>query len=298
MDFPFYFPIAILLLDDDQDILDNIAQTFSYMFPGREIYKMTSSFGAIDFCQSNALKFSALPINFEFNSIEGRGEARFETGLLNLASLQKHSQEVGMIVLDYAMPEMSGVEFARRISQHSIPKILLTGQATTDEALLAFNCGLIDKYIGKDQNDVLSSLKEYILELESKYFSEINKQFRCLIGESTLAFLSIPEVCKALRRVCASIEAKIVGPSFSPPGLFVLTETDEQYLLVVIDDDIMEAQIEIALIEDISPQLIERMHARTHIYVTDIPQITGHVGAGFFPITPLSTGTYFSKIKM
>lgn len=295
MDFPFYFPIAVLLLDDDQDVLDNATQAFSYMFPGRNIYKFSASSEAIEFCHGHALQFSALPNNVPFNSMEARGEATFETGLLNIAALEQHARSVGMIVLDYTMPEMSGVEVARKICKYSIPKILLTGQATTAEALLAFNDGLIDRYIAKDENNVLVILKDYILELEEKYFALVNKQFWNFIGESTLSVLAVPEVRKALQAVCLSMKARIVVPSFSPPGLFISTISQERFLFVVIDDDIMQGQIEIAMIENVSQESIDCMRAGTHIYLTDVP---ADAKAGLYPIEPLSVGTYLSKIRM
>jgi DNA-binding NtrC family response regulator len=47
------------------------------------------------------------------------------------------------------MPVMNGLDLLRQIVQPRFMRVLLTGQATTDEAVEAFNDGLIDMYLQK-----------------------------------------------------------------------------------------------------------------------------------------------------
>ncbi|MEW6683088.1 MAG: HD domain-containing phosphohydrolase [Nitrospirota bacterium] len=65
------------------------------------------------------------------------------------------AQAVGVIVSDYRMPEMDGVEFLRR-AREVVPdaiRIILSGYAETHAILSAVNNGGIHKYLTKPWND-------------------------------------------------------------------------------------------------------------------------------------------------
>lgn len=54
------------------------------------------------------------------------------------------------IVLDFVMPEMNGLELAKRIrAKHDVPVILYTGQGSEEVAEEAFAIG-VDDYIRKE----------------------------------------------------------------------------------------------------------------------------------------------------
>ncbi len=61
--------------------------------------------------------------------------------------------EVITLVLDYAMPGMTGLEVFKKLNKLSVRKILLTGEAGLDLALEAFNEGIIYKFILKNTPD-------------------------------------------------------------------------------------------------------------------------------------------------
>lgn len=59
------------------------------------------------------------------------------------------AQTIETAFIDYNMPVMNGLDLLRQIVQPRFMRVLLTGQATSDEAIEAFNDGLIDLYIQK-----------------------------------------------------------------------------------------------------------------------------------------------------
>lgn len=93
-------------------------------------------------------------------------------------------KEIGVIVSDQRMPEMTGVEFlekSRKLSPMSI-RILLTGYADHSAAVDAINKGGAFRYLNKPWNDdellqtVKGALQNYFLIKENKRLNGIVKQ--------------------------------------------------------------------------------------------------------------------------
>jgi hypothetical protein len=71
------------------------------------------------------------------------------------------------------MPEMYGIDFLKEIQHLPIKKILITGEKDYKIAVDAFNIGLVDAYVRKDDLDFLNNLQRSVFELEWQYFSEL-----------------------------------------------------------------------------------------------------------------------------
>lgn len=82
--------------------------------------------------------------------------------------------EISVIVVDYAMPGMNGLEFCAQIKSSRVKKILLTGQADEKLAIQAFNDGLIDRYIQKSEPNITEQIIQGISELQQAYFNDIS----------------------------------------------------------------------------------------------------------------------------
>ncbi|MBE0595773.1 MAG: response regulator [Desulfuromonadales bacterium] len=102
------------------------------------------------------------------------------TGAEGLAILEREAP-VQVVLSDYRMPELNGVEFLREVC-HRRPetvRIVLSGYADTAAVIAAINDGQIYKFIPKPWND--DELKLTIAQALEKYFLE--KQNRQLVGE-------------------------------------------------------------------------------------------------------------------
>ncbi len=78
--------------------------------------------------------------------------------------------EVTLVVVDYDMPEMSGLEFCKGLKKSEIKKIMLTGVAGENIAIQAFNDDIIDRFIVKQDAHVLGKIIESIDVLQQDYF--------------------------------------------------------------------------------------------------------------------------------
>ena len=82
--------------------------------------------------------------------------------------------QVAILVIDYEMPEINGIEFCQKIKEKQIYRIMLTAEADKDTAIKAFNNGLIDKFILKTTEDLYLEIALAIEELTQRYFMKLS----------------------------------------------------------------------------------------------------------------------------
>lgn len=80
--------------------------------------------------------------------------------------------EISVLITDYHMPQMTGLEMLEKINAPQIKKIMVTGGSDYRIAIDAFNRGLIHAYIRKEEKDFVQQLAAAIKRLEWQYFSE------------------------------------------------------------------------------------------------------------------------------
>jgi len=92
-----------------------------------------------------------------------------ESGSEGLAILQQR-QPVQVVISDYRMPEMDGVDFLRQVHERwpETVRIVLSGYADTAAVVSAINEGQIYKFIPKPWND--EELKVTIAKAVERYF--------------------------------------------------------------------------------------------------------------------------------
>ncbi len=73
-----------------------------------------------------------------------------------------------ILIVDYDMPGLNGLELARRLkSKLAIKVMLLTGEADQQTAITAFNQGEIDRFLPKSAADCNERLIQYVHQLRS-----------------------------------------------------------------------------------------------------------------------------------
>jgi len=170
-----YFPTNLLIVDDDQDLLKSIRLFFE------EDYKTT--------CVSDLKKASAiisenndwinklLEVSRFYDPLE---TARFSVEMdLSLLHKQvynpKRFNHVAILIVDYDMPAMNGLDFIRSLGDHQLKIIMLTGKATPETVIKAFNNKEIHRYVSKGEPDYLQTTAKYIKELHREFFMDFSK---------------------------------------------------------------------------------------------------------------------------
>ncbi len=104
-----------------------------------------------------------LPVDINLNSV------------LDLRDNSQRLQDVAVMIIDYNMPQKNGIELCYELRGLPIKKILLTGEASHQKAVDAFNDGVIDCFFRKDNLALSADLTTQITRLQKQYFTDVTK---------------------------------------------------------------------------------------------------------------------------
>lgn len=90
------------------------------------------------------------------------------SGILNLKD--KPPYPLSTLIVDYSMPEMTGLELLSHIKDKDIFKVLLTAEADETIAVQALNDNIIDYYVKKRTPDLADTLSTVIQKGENAFF--------------------------------------------------------------------------------------------------------------------------------
>ncbi len=168
------YPTTILFVDDDEDFLRVVCRKI-----GPLVRVFASPSKALEYLTQ--ARFTAIEKNcfidqdtFNFN------ERSFVMDITKIHTLMDDPQrfeEISIVVVDYQMPDMTGLEFCRRIKDHNVKIVMLTGEAGLELAIDAFNQGVIDKFIRKDTPNIDKELSQTLTEMQFKHFQDASHFF-------------------------------------------------------------------------------------------------------------------------
>lgn len=170
----FYYPTSVLFVDNDEKFLDsllpNIAEFISFK-------SLEDPFAALDNLNKTIL-MQNLPqkiMNFEKPKTTYKKDLKINVRAIHqeIYNPNRFSQ-ISVLVVSYNLPGMDGITLARK-TPRGIKKILLT--AGCDERLIidAFNEGILDKFVPKQNPNLQSVFQDAIHELQQNNFQEISE---------------------------------------------------------------------------------------------------------------------------
>lgn len=173
--FLLYFPLKVAIIDDDKDFLNFIAQnisrkdTFLYSCPDRALIDIKS----VDFQVKTLTKESH--------------DGIYDLSYTNIRKCyEDNANYFGVLISDYRMPKIDGIELLSIFKDTDILKILLTGEFKIESAVDALNTKTIDYYLPKDK---INSIEEIINTLEVSLFRKIAKEVTKNVEDDALFFL-------------------------------------------------------------------------------------------------------------
>lgn len=179
-----------------------------------------------------------------------------------IAFQSKRFMTPSVLVVDYSMPQMNGVELCEAVRHLPCKKILFTGAADEKVAVDAFNRGLIDRYIKKSDADALDRLEAEIHTLQLDYFAARSEPLRELLALHSYSFVSDPAFSALVRELVREhgIVEHYLYPS--PAGL-LMYDTDGRALLMVVETEAgMNAHYEVACDNDAPQSLLDALSER------------------------------------
>jgi len=167
-----------------------------------------------------------------------------------------------VLVVDYGMPQMNGVQLCEALHHLPCKKILFTGVADEKVAVDAFNRGLIDRYIKKSDDDALDRLETEIVALQRDYFLARSKSLRDMLALHNYAFLSDPAFAVQMRALVHEHRVAEYYVYSNPPGMLMYDHDGHAQLLVVETEASMNSHFEVACDNDAPDSLLAALRER------------------------------------
>jgi CheY-like chemotaxis protein len=235
---PYFHPTQAVLIDDDIDFLGNLSlqldTNLAYLL-------FDSTRKALSYLNERGQDpAGTLQNNVFCEATPTRKNApdtlAIDTEALRRKMLDPHRfARTSVVLVDYAMPEMNGLDFCQRINDPHIKKILFTGVATESVAVDAFNQGLIDQYIRKQEYSVYELLDKAISQYQRDYLRSSFVHVADVFGLEFPDLLAEPDsatLIETLRRDYGLVEYYMVCNPFG----FLFADADGQVKRVVIQD--------------------------------------------------------------
>ncbi|TFW14973.1 response regulator [Duganella callida] len=263
MQLPVYaHPTLTVLVDDSDSFLRSLSFQLDPLLANTTFHDTTE---ALHWLHASA-PGSGVPlhVNFDMQNLPADqcNVALNLESIYRIAEQQRRFATPSVLVVDYSMPQMNGLEFCEAVAQLPCKKILFTGAADEKIAVSAFNRGLIDRYVQKSDAHALDILEMEIKALQNSYFEHSSDTLRELLLLHDYRFLSDPalaEVVLDLKRNLGFVEHYIFP---NPTGILFLDQHGKATLMVIETEQGLQSQYEIARDSDAPRSLLHALMER------------------------------------
>ncbi len=232
---PYFHPTTVVFVDDNESFLRSLdlelPQNWAYRsFNGTE--------DSLEFLNRPPLLPPLVDRCFSLSS----NDRTHPTVALDLSLVEQEINHLerfsrnSVVMIDYSMPLMDGLEFCAELTDPYIQKAMLTGVADEKVAVQAFNARLIDRFIPKNTSHSTSDIVAYAEELQHAYFSQHTARLTNTLSLNPPRFLTDKDVARA---VSGLIERESIVEYYmlQHPSGFLMMRADGSALKVFIYDE-------------------------------------------------------------
>ncbi len=238
----FYFPCTTVLIDDDKRLLLSLERVLSKYTLCKPFSKPSAGIEHIKkhcnptFISDCIVSSDDAPKNIAQLSID---VYEFHKHM----QIKERHKLCSVLVVDYSMPQMNGLDVCRELRDTSIRTILLTGEADEQLAVEAFNEGIINAFVRKDDTNLEEEIITKIKQLQLDYFQQYSDVvYQCLewITDPSEC-LKVPEFHDYVRDIIKNNNI-IEYYLFDTTGSFIFLDKDgKTSALAVRSEDSMNA---------------------------------------------------------
>ncbi len=259
-----FYPTQIVFVDDNPEFLDALSLAFSKQFNVKIFADTDSALNYINEYQREA----DLIANDEKPKPQGDSDAWVKRVLTHQNTKRFDDQrikEVSVLVVDYSMPNINGIEFCEKIKNSSIKKILLTGYATPADAISAFNKNTIHYYLKKNDASMLQDLEVAIHQLQHAYFNELSSSLKAGAIDSGTPFFADPQLANYFQETCDSLEVIEYYYLTNPSRFALRTRTGNNFSCVIYTEEDMAEHLQILQEEGAPKTLYTALESRKFV---------------------------------
>lgn len=263
MHLPVYaHPTLTVLVDDSDSFLRSVSFQLDPMLANKTFHDTVD---ALQWLRNSAPESGVpLHVNFDMQNLPGDqcNIALDVERIYRIAEQRQRFATPSVLIVDYSMPQMNGLEFCEAVAHLPCKKILFTGAADEKIAVSAFNRGLIDRYIKKSDDHALDILEMEVAALQDSYFDHRSDTLREMLTLHDYRFLTDPalaDVVRELKRTLGFVEHYIFP---NPTGILFIDKLGKTTLMVIETEKSMHTQYEIARDSDAPRSLLHALLER------------------------------------
>jgi len=244
---PFFFPTTTVLVDDHEEYLDVVPLMLDPRLHLKAYSSPRAALAALGNTGSRPVPGGGWLYRWKDHPSQTQELIALDVDSIHRVVYDpERFSEVSVVVVDYFMPEMDGVTLCRRLNNPYVGKILLTGRAEDSVAIEAFNSGVIDRFIRKNDPQAMSKLEAAIGELQQRYFERAAAFVAETLVMGSFAFLRDVAFRAVFQNIVSSVQPVECYAYCNPTGLLLIdTWGIGRFLLVQTEED-LRMQFEVA----------------------------------------------------
>jgi CheY-like chemotaxis protein len=258
-----YFPSTVLFVDESHDFLLNFVRQLDENLSYRVFL---SPFAALECIQKKRCELDLLSQRCLSEYTEAKN-CPLTNYTINLDLAAIHAEiynphrftEISVVVVDYAMPGMNGLEFCRCLEETKIKKILLTDLTDEKVAIKAFNEGLIHRYFQKSDPNIVELINQSIHDLQLEYFQTMSDMLVRMLSVTSPNCLQDKKFTKFFHQLLHEkgiVEHYLADNSGS--FLFLDNDAKASFLIVKNETD-MHLHYDLALDNGASEEVLDQL---------------------------------------
>lgn len=242
---PFFHPTRVVFVDDERSFLSILLNRLQIGLP------VLTYQSPVEFLTDLAEKRVQATLNTDwwtcYPDVTGES-AQQQIVALDKAMIFQHLYDehrfgvVSVVVVDYEMPDMSGLTLCRELADLPCKKILLTGQASNDMVLHAFNEGLIDLYLPKYHPRLELELKSAIRRFQLQYIAESADLVTQVLCVDDPVVWSDAAFCRLFHQLCADRGIVEYYAVDDPKGFLLVDRNAGARLMLLYEEKELIAQ--------------------------------------------------------
>ncbi len=259
---PYYHPTNVVFIDDDIYILQDLIMLLGLQKKPYQVFDDPRE--GLVYMDADTYRQSFMRrLTHVVDDQIGFSRDVFIKELMN----PQRYHQVSVLIIDYEMPGMRGLEVCQAMKNPFVKKILLTGVADESIAIEAFNKGLIHQFVCKQSPHLVEHLKQAIDTATEEYFMEIGKIVLKILSD----FSQIPTALRepgfqAYFDHLLSTQAIEEYYLVEQTGSFMMIDTNQEaYGLLTLTDDLVDVYLETDAAASLSAIQREKINQRALI---------------------------------
>lgn len=298
-----HFPTTVTLIDDSTSFLTNLAlhlhkhnivsRTFSN--PEDALHYLRDDY-QIDPAIDNCIEHYS---NLELDDYDQHSVVKVDTLYQQIFNPNRYN-EIAVLIVDQSMPLLNGMDLCRALRDFPFKILMLTGATSSSEVISAFNEGIIDKFVSKNELENFDNLIAMIQELQKKYFYERSRIImqNIMLGQTVIKEKAFIQLFNHIVQKYNIVEYFM----YQHEGSYVLLDQDgNAYWLIVQSKEHLEHWHEVAMYHERSDEILEQLKNHRTLFFVDSnspwPNTDEEWLEHCYPIEPIpSTDYYYTLI--